>query len=138
MGNSEVQAAQIDCILEHCRDVKDAQMRKRFSAFVRDKSDEDKAKDQKEWFEQDMPTMLAKMERSIQETTAKKGCAVGDSLFLADLAIFGLLKDGFPMCLEATRKAAEKCPMLLEIVEAVEKHREIAKWLQERPSTNFS
>lgn len=137
MGSSEVQAAQIDCVAEHCRDVKDAMMRKRFSAFVRDRTDEQKAADQKQWFEEEMPAMLAKMERAIALTSKAKGCAVGDSLSLADLAIFSLLYDGFPIYKEPTLKAAERCSMLLEIVDSVKANPKVAEWLETRPESSF-
>lgn len=136
-GSNDVQAAQIDCVTEHCRDVKDAQMRKRFSAFVKDRSDEDKAADQKQWFDEDLPALLAKIDRAIQETSHAKGCAVGDSMSLADLTIFGLLSDGFPMYKEATLKAAENCSSLLDIVRAVESNPKVAAWLKARPESNF-
>ena len=113
MGSSDVEAAQIDCVCEHIRDLKDAQIRKRFSMFVKDKSDEDKEADRKEWFEKDMPEMLSKIEQAIELTSQEKGCAVGSSISLADLTIFALLKDGFPSYKEATLKAAENCSLFL-------------------------
>ena len=137
MGNSEIEAAQIDCVTEHCRDVKDAQMRKRFSAFVKDRTDEEKAVDQKQWFEEEMPEMLARLQAAIQVTSKAKGCAVGDSLSLADLAIFALLSDGFPVYKKLTQQAAEACPALLDIVKAVESHPEVAAWLEKRPDNMF-
>ena len=137
MGRSEIEAAQIDCVTEHCRDIKDAQMRKRFSAFVKDRTDEEKAVDQKLWFEEEMPEMLTKLQAAIQVPSKAKGCAVGGSLSLADLAIFALLSDGFPAYKELTQHAAEKCPVLLDIVNAVESHPEVAVWLKKRPDNRF-
>ena len=137
MGSSEVEAAQIDCITEHCRDVKDAAMRKRFSPFVKDKSDEEKEADKKVWFEEEMPTMLSKMERAIQETSKAKGCAVGSTISLADITIYMLLAGGFPMYREVSMQAAEKCPVLLDIVDTVKSHPEVAAWLEKRPDNMF-
>ena len=137
MGSSELESAQIDCISEHCRDIRDAQMRKRFTPFVRDRSEEEKERDRKEWFESDMPTMLKNLEKAIAKTSKAKGCAVGDSISLADLSIFSMLKDGFPAYQEATLSAAKDCNVLLEIIEAVESNPRISAWLKSRPQTNF-
>lgn len=81
--------------------------------------------------------MLAKIDKAIQETSNAKGCAVGGSISLADLTIFGLLSDGFPVYKEATLKAAENCPSLLDIVSAVESNPKVAAWLKTRPESNF-
>ena len=137
MGSSETQAAQIDCIVEHCRDVKDAQMRKRFSMFIKDRTEEEKADAQKEWFETDMPAMLSKIDACVNETGTAKGCAVGDSMSYADLAIFSLLKEAFPAYQEATMKAAQNCPTLLDICETVSNNPKVSKWINERPASNF-
>ena len=137
MGASEIEAAQIDCIAEHCRDVKYAQMRKRFSPFIRDRSDQEKEHDRKEWFESDMPAMLKNLEAAIRETSKAKGFAVGDSISLADLSIFCMLKDGFPAYQEATLAATKDCPVLLEIIDAVEQNPRISAWLKSRPETSF-
>ena len=119
MGDNDTDGALVDCIAEHCRDVKDAQMRKRFSMFVKDKTEEEKAEAQKEWFETDMPSMLAKIERMIEQVATSKGFAVGSSLSYADVCIYSLLKECFPIYQEATLKAAKDCPKLLEICQSV-------------------
>ena len=80
MGSNETEAALIDCIAEHCRDVKDAQAEKRFSMFVKDRTDDEKKQAEKEWFETDMPALLAKIEVSLEEGGAAKGRAVGSSI----------------------------------------------------------
>lgn len=136
MGSTDVEAAHIDCVVEHCQDVKAAQMRKRFSPFAKDRSDEEKEADKKVWFEEEMPSMLSKIERTIQ-STGEEGFAVGNSISLADLAIFALLSDCFPVYKEATQKAAESCPALLAIVSSVEANPKVAKWLESRTPSNF-
>lgn len=136
MGSNEVEAAQIDCVAEHCRDVKDAQMRKRFSMFVKDKSEEEKEQAKQEWFETDMPAMLAKIETAVQETSMN-GCAVGSLISLADLAIYSLLKGASPVYQAETLKAAEGCKSLLAIADSVASNPKISKWLEERPETSF-
>lgn len=54
MGSTPFESATIDMVTEHVRDVKDAQRAKRFSAFVKDKDEEQKAQDKEEWFSQDL------------------------------------------------------------------------------------
>ena len=135
MGSSDIEAAQIDCIAEHCRDVQTAQRNKGFSFFNREKSEEEKAAARKEWFETDMPTMLEKIEKSITLTSAKSGFAVGSSNSYADVAIFSLLKD----CLDSedSMKAAEKCDNLLSISKRISNDEKVLKWVENRPKTNF-
>ena len=137
MGETEVEGALIDCIAEHCRDVKDAQMRKRFSMFVKDRTDEEKAEAQKEWFETDMPSMLAKIEATIETVATTKGFAVGSSLSYADVCIYSLLKECFPIYKEPTLEAAKDCPRLLEICDSVSSNPKVSQWIEERPATNF-
>lgn len=138
MGSSDIEAAQIDCIAEHCRDVKDAAGKKGFSAFNREKTDEEKAAARKEWFENDMPTMLGKIEKAIGLTSGESGYAVGSKTSYADIAIFSLLKDcTFQQDAEDTIKAAEKCAKLLEIAKRISSDENVAKWVESRPTTMF-
>ena len=137
MGSNPIEAALIDCISEHCRDVKDAQMAKRFSMFVKDKTDEEKAIAQKEWFETDMPAMLAKLETSVKQCGGTNDCAVGNSVSYADVAIYLLLKECFPAYQVATLAAAEDCPTLLACCETVANHPGVKDWIEKRPKTNF-
>lgn len=48
MGNTLEEEAMIDCIAEHCRDVKDAARYKGFSKFTKNKTEEEKAEARKE------------------------------------------------------------------------------------------
>ena len=78
----------MDCIAEHCRDVKDAQARKQFSVFVKDRTDDEKETDQTKWFATNMPALLAKLEASVAACATTKGHAVGSSISYADVSIF--------------------------------------------------
>lgn len=138
MGSNDIEHAQIDCVAEHCRDVKDAQGRKGFSFFNSDKSDEEKAAAREEWFAKDMPTMLEKMEKAIQLTSGEKGYSVGKTNSYADVCIFSLLKDCTMQAdSEDTLKAAEKCEGLLAIANRIASDENVAKWVESRPKTNF-
>jgi glutathione S-transferase len=138
MGDSDIEAAQIDCIAEHCRDVKDAQAKKGFSMFTRDKTDEEKAESKKEWYETDMPAMLEKLEKAVALTSGKAGYAVGEKITYADIAIFSLIKDCTIKSDEKdTLKAAENCALLLSIADKIASESNVSKWIESRPETMF-
>lgn len=137
MGKTPEDEATIDCIAEHCRDVKDAAARKGFSKFTKNKSDEEKAKDRAEWFEKDMSEMLGKIEEAVSETSEKPGYSFGSELSYGDVAIWALLRDCFKADLEDTKKAAEKCSSLNAIADQVASNSGVSKWLDERPASMF-
>lgn len=137
MGKTPEDEATIDCIAEHCRDVKDAAARKGFSKFTKNKSDEEKAKDRAEWFEKDMSEMLGKIEEAVSETSEKPGYSFGSELSYGDVAIWALLRDCFKADLEDTKKAAEKCCVLNAIADQVASNSGVSKWLDERPASMF-
>eukprot|EP00588_Corethron_pennatum_P012563 CAMPEP_0194280208 /NCGR_PEP_ID=MMETSP0169-20130528/16309_1 /TAXON_ID=218684 /ORGANISM="Corethron pennatum, Strain L29A3" /LENGTH=238 /DNA_ID=CAMNT_0039024847 /DNA_START=62 /DNA_END=775 /DNA_ORIENTATION=- len=128
-GNSDVEAAQIDCISEHCRDVKDAAAKKGFGAFTRDKTDEEKSVARKEWFGSDLPVMLEKVDKAVQLTSEKDGYAVGGGNSYADVAIFSLLRDpSMQADQEDLRTASEKCSVLTAIADRIAKEETVARW----------
>eukprot|EP00986_Skeletonema_menzelii_P004728 scaffold1647_cov148-Skeletonema_menzelii.AAC.13 len=134
-GKTPEDEAMIDCIAEHCRDVKDAARQKGFSKFTRNKSDEEKAEARKEWFENDMPTMLMKIEEAVKETSEADGYSFGATTTYGDVAIWALLRDCFPADLDDTTKAAEKCVVLNAIADQIQSNAGVAKYLSERPDS---
>lgn len=137
MGQTPEDEAIIDCIAEHCRDVKDAARYKGFSKFAKNKTDEEKARDRKEWFESDLPEMLMKIESAVLETSASSGYSFGNSPTYGDVAIWALLRDCMAADLEDTTKAAEKCTALNAIAEQIASNPHVAKWLSERPASSW-
>jgi glutathione S-transferase len=137
MGSTLEDEAMIDCIAEHCRDVKDAARTKGFSRFTKNKSDEEKAAARKEWFETDMPEMLLKMEEAVKATSGSIGYSFGAETTYADVAIWSLLRDCPASDLEDTIKASEKCSLLNSIADQVASNVGVAKWLKERPESMF-
>lgn len=135
MGQTTEEEAIIDCIAEHCRDVKDAARLKGFSKFTKNKTEEEKARDRKEWFEVDMPKLLGSMEEAISETSASPGFSFGSATSYGDVAIWSLLRDCFPDDIEDTAKAAEKCKALNAIADQIASNPGVSKWLKERPKT---
>lgn len=133
MGKNPEEQAMIDAIAEHCRDVRDAQMRKGFSRFS-PKKEKEKAVARKEWFSKDLPVLLEKIDASVRET-GSAGYSVGSSMSLADIVIFSTFRDGPPSDKEENAKALEKFSALSAIVNSVESHPAVAKWLESRPET---
>lgn len=137
MGKSPVEEALIDCMAEHCRDVRDAAARKGFSAFARGKTDEEKRVAREEWFTVDFPAMLGKINDAVQETSKTKGFAVGSSLTLADVAIWSMLSECQDSDKEDTAKASVNCDALNAVVSSVSSHAKVVEWLEKRPKSMF-
>lgn len=138
MGASELDAARIDALAEHVRDVKDAQARKGFSAMARDKDDAQKAQLKAEWFETDLPGWLARIEACVVAGGASGGRCVGAALSYADVCIWSLLRDGAPADAALVRECeASSCEVLTVIADAVAAHPAVVAWLEKRPVTNF-
>lgn len=137
MGESPEDEAIIDCISEHCRDVKDAARQKGFSKFTKNKTDEEKARDRADWFGKDLPDMLNKIEDAVKLTSAAPGFAFGTSTSYADVVIWALLRDCFAADQEDTTKASEKCTALNEIADQVATNPGVSKWLSDRPESMF-
>jgi glutathione S-transferase len=137
MGNSDEEAAVIDCIAEHCRDVKDAAAKKGFSMFVKDKTEEEKAKARAEWFDEDLPVMLGKIDDCVSDTGNDDGFSVGSSISYADVVIWALLRDCSPADAEDTTKAAINCKTLNSIADAIAAHPSVSNWIETRPETMF-
>ena len=136
MGDSPEEEVTIDCIAEHCRDVKDAAMRKSFSAFAKGKTDEEKAEARKEWFETDLPAMLKKVDASVLGT-GNGVFAVGKKMSYADVAIWSLLRECAPADKDDTTKAAAECSALNAIADAIASNTKVSSWVAERPVTIF-
>jgi prostaglandin-H2 D-isomerase / glutathione transferase len=138
MGKDDIEAAQIDCIAEHCVDVRKAQNDKGFSMYNKKNTAEEKETLRNEWFNTDLPTMLGKIEQCVAQTSRAKGFAVGSDTSYADVAIFALLKDGI---MEAEQdvvdKAAKKCELLVSIANRIAQHEKVVKWIKTRPANIF-
>ncbi|CAK9010322.1 unnamed protein product [Durusdinium trenchii] len=118
--------ALVDAMAEHVRDINEAYNRKGLF-FMKD--EDKKAEIKKTWYEEELPTFLAKLDKALP---GSDGFAVGKKVSLADVAIFKLLKDTYDADVS---KAFASCPKLQEIVANVEKNEGIQKWVKERPKT---
>lgn len=138
MGKSPVEAARIDMVGEHVRDIKDAQRTKGFSPMSKGKTDEEKAALRGEWFGTDLPSWMARLETCLA-LMAGEGArhAVGDSISYADVCIWSLIKDAPPTDAKEVAEAAASCPTLQCIAEAVAAHPKVAAWVSTRPQSMF-
>jgi len=137
MGNSPEVEAIIDCITEHCRDVKDAAARKGFSMFTKDKTEEEKAAARAEWFDEDFPTMLGKIEDYLKEIETIDDFSVGSSTSYADVVIWALLRDCSPADAKDVTKAASQCKKMTTIANNIAAHPSVSKWIENRPESMF-
>jgi len=133
MGANDVQAAQIDCVYEHVRDIKDAWVKVRINPSL----DEDAKKAAADkYLTQDLGEWCTKLERSLGAFAGAPECAVGDTMSLADVAIYACLTCYFPA--DKSKEVADAyaaCPKMSAIVKAVGANKGIQSWEKERPVT---
>ena len=124
LGSSDTEAAQIDCITEHIRDIKDKYSK------VKALPAAEKEEALKKWFDSDLSEWLVKLEKSLPVTT--EGFSVGSSVSYADVTIWSFLSDYFDNNVSGTYGS---CPNVTAIVASVSSHPAVQKWLAERPVT---
>lgn len=134
-GSDEYEAALIDSIVEHTRDVREA-----FGRAVPffGPETEEKAAKREAWYSEALVDWLRRLEASLPAPSASGGgvFAVGGALSLADLAIWHLLRDCFAD-VEKAKAATSGCARLIAIADAVGAMPEISGWLAKRPQTMF-
>jgi len=119
LGSDEFEAAQIDAITEHVRDLKD----KYNKAKGVDK--EKKEASIKDFFTAQMPEFFAKMEKALPPGAGP--ALVGKSLSYADVALYVFVVDFFTDT-AAALATLDKCPRLKASVDAVGKHPGVVKY----------
>jgi len=138
MGGSAFEAAQIDMLAEHVRDVKDAQGRKGFGPFSRDKTEEEKKALAEEWYSSDLPSWLRRIEACVVGLSGRDAShAVGGAMSYADVCIWALLREGTPEDIALVASASAECPTLNCIADTVAANPVVATWVEERPKTMF-
>jgi len=118
LGATEEEAAAIDAITEHLRDIKDKYMKVKGT-------DEGKAN----FFSTEMPEWMGKLETAIGAGSGAP--LVGKSLSLADLALFCFIADFFTDKV-SSMASIDKCPRLQASVKAVGETPKIVKYRAER------
>ncbi|KAJ1457755.1 hypothetical protein M885DRAFT_514810 [Pelagophyceae sp. CCMP2097] len=136
-GAGELEAAQIDALAEHVRDVKDAQRIKDFSMFSKQAAD-DKARRRAEWFETDLPSWLARIEAAL-DANAAPGYGLGAKRSYFDFTLWAAMCDSVRAGEDeaATAAALVAAPKLRAIVEAVDLEPAVQAWVARRPATRF-
>ncbi len=123
LGANDIEAAQVDMLGEHVRDVKDAYGKAKAAgnadAFLAD----------------ELPKWLAKLEHCVS-VTGKDGHAVGSKLSLAGLQIYSLCVEFFD-AKEAAAKAYAGLPCITAIVAKVAGNEKLKAWQAARPVTAF-
>ena len=130
MGSNDIEAAQIDCICEHVRDIKEKYGKIR---AITDVAEKEAA--MSKWFTTEFSEWLTKLEMSLPSGRAA-GCCVGDKVSLADVTVWSLLSDFFDNK-EGVAASVKPCAQLISIVDAVAALPALQKWLADRPQTNF-
>mmetsp|Transcript_1468 Transcript_1468/g.4146 ORF Transcript_1468/g.4146 Transcript_1468/m.4146 type:complete len:273 (+) Transcript_1468:34-852(+) len=116
MGSTEMEAAQIDAVTEHVRDIKD-----KYQKAKGDK--ETKAK----FFATEMPEFMQKMEKAVKLLPGSGPALVGSGLSLADVSLYVFLVDFFTDKADAMA-SIDKCPRLKASVSAVAADPKITKY----------
>ena len=124
-GSNDIDAAMIDMIGEHVRDIKDA-----YQKIKVGKTGDELTAATTEFVNATLPDWLSKLEK----TRSGSNFAVGNSLSLADVYIFSFLTEYFDLKWEVITLAA-KYPKLSQSVAAVQEG--ASAYLSERKVTKF-
>jgi glutathione S-transferase len=127
MGSNEAEEFQIDSIACHVIDIKDAYKAAKTAGA------DDKEVAMKKWFEETLPELLAKVEKSLP--VASGPWLVGNKISYADVSFYYFLRDpkGFFDDIDGAAKALATAPRLNAACEAVFKDEGISAWLAKRP-----
>lgn len=133
MGSNDIEAAQIDTLYEHVRDIKDAWVKMRVNPSL----DEDAKKAATDkYLSTELPEWCKKLEASIEVFKPAAGCAVGNKMSLGDIAIYAWLSCYYPADkADEVAAAYAKCPHVSGIVKAVGSNAGVAAWEKSRPVT---
>jgi hypothetical protein len=134
MGSSDIEAAQIDCVAEHVRDIKEKWGKIRFTGGFGPNPEKDAAI--KKWFEEgELTEWLVKLEKSLPPSKVEN-CSVGESTTYADVCIWNLLCDYFDN-VDGITNSSKECRRLTQIADKVKSIEAVKSYLAERPATMF-
>ena len=133
MGSTDIEAAQIDTIYEHVRDIKEAWVKVRLNPAL-DEAGKKDAIDK--YLTTDLPEWCKKLETSIQTFQSTSGYAVGPAMSLADVVIYAWLSCYYPAERKDEVEAAYAgCAHISKIMSTVGSHPGISEWESRRPVT---
>lgn len=125
MGDSDIEEAKIDSICETIRDFKtDYQT-------VRKLTGEEKEAGINKWFNETLP-----MKMEILDVLIGNVYSVGNKISLADISIFSFITQFFDNK-ELAFNSMKEAGNIRSVVENVNNHESISKWLNDRPQTLF-
>lgn len=124
-GADEIEAAQIDAITEHVRDIK-----QKYNDAKAKKSGDEQNAAKAAFVSDELPKWLDKLQNSV----GTNGFAVGSKLSLADLTLFHLLRDYFDDKDAVNALVADRSTLLTIVRHAEEP---LKHWLETRPVTPF-
>jgi len=130
MGSNDIEAFQIDAMVQNIQDFKDAYQK------VRAISDADEKKAAMEkWFSEDFPAKVALAEKTVP--AGKGPWLIGSKVSYADIAWFQFVAapQGFYDNTEGAKAAYASCTRIKAAMEAVGALPEIQEWLAKRPDT---
>jgi prostaglandin-H2 D-isomerase / glutathione transferase len=131
-GQSSLEAFQIDCLCEHVVDFKQAYTKAKGTTDA-----DEKEKALKKWFDEDLPSHLALVEKSLPAGPGP--FLVGSKVSLADVVFYQFLlaPKGFFDNAEGAKAAFQHCPRIKAALEAVDRIPELQAWIKARPDTMF-
>ena len=127
LGSSEVEAAQIDCITEHIRDIKDKYNK------IKALPAAEKEEGLKKWFATELGEWLVKLEKSFPAGHSS-GYSVGSATSYADIAIWSFLTEYFDNNVTVSYESCVEIKAILATVSSIEA---MKAYLAERPVTGF-
>lgn len=130
MGESALQACQIDAVCEMVRDIKDA-----YNNCKRGMEGEEKEKALATWFGETLPEHVQKTEAMLG--AGGQGPFLFGKVSLADLALFQFLAapSGFFDNTEGAKASFQACPKIKAAMEATAEIPELKAWIEKRPQT---
>ena len=124
LGGDEVEAAHIDLVVEHIRDIKDK--------YTKAKGEKDKETAVAKYFAETMPEFMGKLEKAVVSTGRNKGPPlIGKSLSHADVSLYVFLLDFFDDK-KGAMASISACPCLQASVKAVAEHPGVSKYRASR------
>ncbi len=126
-GSNDLEAAQIDAVVEHVRDIKQAYQTPR-----KTEGDEAREEAMRVWFNETLPTTSQKLEKALPSCVADASAP----LTHAHVSLYSLYNCFFDN-LEGAQEAIADCPRLRSVCARVAEHPAVQKWEAVRPSTAF-
>jgi len=127
-GSTPLEAAQIESIHDAVGDLGTQYAKAFFSG-----TDEENKKVAEENAKTHFPTWAGRFEARLKANNGGKGFFVGNSITLADIAVYAIFSD----ILNHQKEALAHFPLLSGLVERVGKSEKIAAWVAKRPKTPF-